>query len=180
MAFLNRSMMLKKAAEAKIELHPLLKDREVPLSVRIAYLQGCVLAVLLDDAVVSSDEKRQIKEVGKSLQLSDEDIANGITVVQGLKSDEDQATFLDELHRTLGDIQVFKFFMTDFERLMLKPNGVSDEAKKELDEVGNWVGGVGDWRQLIRDYEAKLKAEEDAKEAEKIKQEAERLVDPSI
>ena len=149
MAFLSKKLMAKSEKASSKETHPLLKGREVSQGVRLAYLQGCVLATLLDDAQVSADERRQIEELGRSLGIDDVEIAKSLEVVQGLQSDEDQDAFLKELKAALGEKDVIALFMADFERLMQKPKGMSAEAREGLDFIGGELVGTDNWRRAL-------------------------------
>ena len=155
MAFLSKKLMAKSEKASGRETHPLLKGREVSQSVRLAYLQGCVLATLLDDAQVSADERRQIEDVGRSLGIDDVEIEKSLEVVQGLQSDEDQDAFLKELKAALGEKDVIALFMADFERLMQKSGGISSEAKNGLDFIGEVLVGVPNWREELLDWKEK-------------------------
>lgn len=156
MAFLSKKLMAKSEKASSKETHPLLKGREVSQNVRLAYLQGCVLATLLDDAQVSADERRQIEELGRTLDVDDVEIAKSLEVVQGLQSDEDQDAFLKELKAALGEKDVIALFMADFERLMQKPKGMSAEAREGLDFIGGELVGSANWRSVL----ASLKEEQ--------------------
>lgn len=155
MAFLSKKLMAKSEMASVEKTHPLLKGREVSQSVRLAYLQGCVLATLLDDAQVSADERRQIEDLGRSLGIDDVEIAKSLEVVQGLQSDEDQELFLKELKAALGEKDVIALFMADFERLMQKPKGMSAEAREGLDFIGGELVGSANWRGVLASCKGK-------------------------
>ena len=53
MAFLDKTKLKRKAEAASVPAHPLLKKRELSSDEKTAYLQGCVLATLVDDGTVS-------------------------------------------------------------------------------------------------------------------------------
>lgn len=169
MAFLSKKLMAKSEKASGRETHPLLKGREVSQGVRLAYLQGCVLATLLDDAQVSADERRQIEELGRSLGIDDVEIAKSLEVVQGLQSDEDQDAFLKELKAALGEKDVIALFMADFERLMQKPKGMSAEAREGLDFIGGELVGTANWRRALAACKGKQAKKPTAKAPAKTK-----------
>ena len=169
MAFLSKKLMAKSEKASSKETHPLLKGREVSQNVRLAYLQGCVLATLLDDAQVSADERRQIEELGRSLGIDDVEIAKSLEVVQGLQSDEDQDAFLKELKAALDEKDVIALFMADFERLMQKPKGMSAEAREGLDFIGGELVGSANWRRALAACKGKQSKKPTAKAPAKTK-----------
>lgn len=119
MGFLNQSILQKKAAAATAEKHPLLKECDVPPNVKQAYLQGCVLAVLeRDDGMVTDAARQEITRLGLSLQMTEEDIGECISVASGLNSPEMQDEFLSEFFSTLAGDAYSRFFMEDFGTLL--------------------------------------------------------------
>ena len=49
MAWISKKVIQKKTLERKITPHPLLAEMEMSLGLKTAYVNGCVLAALLDD-----------------------------------------------------------------------------------------------------------------------------------
>ena len=60
MAFLNKSILQKKVEERLVGDHPLLKNGDIPSNIKQVYLEGCVLATLMDDEKVSPVERAEI------------------------------------------------------------------------------------------------------------------------
>lgn len=145
MAFLSKKLIEKEP----VVIHPLLKELSLSLGARVAYLQGCVLATLLDDANISPAELQGITALGRSLELSEDDIDECVGTVKALTSEADQDIFLQELKNVLSDRVAVKFFMADFERLMQKPEGLSAEANEALDYIGRRLIGGSEWREAI-------------------------------
>ena len=97
MAFLNKTMLAKMAGEATAEKHPMLEKHEVPRNVKTAYLQGCVLAGVLEDGVLPEAKKADVLHLGLSLRLSDSEISDCISIVTGLATDEAKEQFVGEI-----------------------------------------------------------------------------------
>lgn len=155
MGFLNQSVLQKKASTATTEKHPLLKDHDVPLDIKRAYLQGCVVAVLEhDDGKVTNISRQEIDRLGLSLGLPSEEISETISVVCEINSPEAQEELLNELFSTLrGDVYP-RYFMKDFERLLTRGGFNSEGAMRTLDLFGSsLISGTGDWRGRLREYE---------------------------
>ena len=150
MSFLNQSVLQKKAAMAAVEKHPLLKECDVPLNVRQTYLQGCVLAVLeRDDGKVTETARQEISELGLSLEMSNEDIKEAISVVSKISSPEAQDDFLGELFVALSGEVYPRYFLKDFEGLLTKGGSVSANTQKTLDYFGSSLTGKKDWRSAV-------------------------------
>ena len=134
MSFLNRSILQERAVAATVEKHPLLKECDVLPNVKQAYLQGCVLAVLeRDDGKVTDAARQELLKLGKSLELSDADCAEAISIVSALQTPEDQGQFLEELFSTLSEARYAQYFLSDFENHLKKNGQLSEDAKKILD-----------------------------------------------
>lgn len=158
MDWLSKKVIQKKTLERKITAHPLLAEMEVSLGLKTAYVNGCVLATLLDDAKVSEEEKNAVQRVGLSLGLNEEQVAESFTLVEGLSSDDDKSAFIDELKSVLAEPLVAKYFMADFEEVM-KKDGVVPEASVEfLDFIGLQITGEEDWRKALKTAAKNAKA----------------------
>lgn len=158
MAWISKKVIQKKTLERKITAHPLLAELEVSLGLKTAYVNGCVLAALLDDEKVSEDEKFKVQRVGLSLGLSEEQIAESFTLVEGLVSDDDKSAFIDELKSVLAEPQVVKYFMADFEEVMKKDGEVPESSVEFLDFIGLQITGEEDWRKALKNAAKKSKA----------------------
>lgn len=134
MGFLNQAVLKQKSADAAVGKHPLLQEGAVPQNVRQSYLQGCVLAVLeRDNGEISPTARQEISRLGKSLELSDSDMNESISIVTALNSPEDQGQFLEELFSTLSEARYAQYFLSDFENHLKKNGQLSEDAKKILD-----------------------------------------------
>jgi len=149
MAFLNKSMLAKMAEEATASKHPMLEKLDVPLNVKEAYLQGCVLAAVLKDEALSESKKISLSQLGTSLLLSDSEISECISIVTGLSSDDAKEQFVGEIIATLSGGVYPKYFLKDFEGL-LKENG---EIPADMEEYLNYFGSTlcndKNWRNAI-------------------------------
>ena len=147
MSFLNKSMLNSVAADSLVEVHPLLKGEDVPRNVRLLYLQGCILAVLeRDGGRVSPPSELELMAFGKSLQLSKEDVAESITMVSALNSEDAQRDFMFELKSLLSDSAYSRHFMADFERMIAQNGVLSEDARQTVDSIGMLLYGRKDWR----------------------------------
>ena len=158
MEWLSKKVIQKKTLERKITPHPLLAEMEVSLGLKTAYVNGCVLAALLDDAKVSEDENLNVQRIGLSLGLSEEQIAESFTLVEGLASDDDKSAFIDELKGILAEPLVAKYFMADFEEVMKKNGEVPESSVEFLDFIGLQITGEEDWRKALKNAAKKAKA----------------------
>lgn len=133
-----------------MEKHPLLKECDVPPNVKQVYLQGCVLAVLeRDDGKVTDAARQKITRLGLSLQMSEGDICECITVASGLSTPEVQDEFLGELFPILAGNVYPRYFMKDFETLISGGGALPDGAKETVDYFGSTLMGRADWRRGI-------------------------------
>ena len=153
MSFLNKSVLQKKAEEAAAEPHPLLNECDVPLNVKQAYLQGCVLAVLeRDDGKVTDAARQEIARLGLSLEMSRGDIGECISVASGLSTPDAQDDFLGELFSTLAGDVYSRYFMKDFESLIANGGAPSEGVKETVECFGRSLIGKVDWRQTAVKY----------------------------
>lgn len=95
MAFLSKAMLSKATQNSAVKDHPLIKEN-ISSNVRQAYLQGCVLAVLMENDSVSDKARGALTALGKSLHIEDESIKDAISLVTGL-ADEDKEQFVAEM-----------------------------------------------------------------------------------
>lgn len=123
MAFLNKTMLAAKASDAVTDEHPMLKEQDVPLNIKMVYLQGCVLAAVLNNGALSHAKENEIAKLGKSLRLPEGEVEECIHTVTGLATDDEKEQFVSELFLVLGGDFYPKYFLRDFEE-MLKENGV--------------------------------------------------------
>lgn len=173
MAFIDDDLMADKMDEVGVKPHPLLAQAGLSASVKATYLQGCVLAALMDDAQVDRDERHKLRVLGLSLGLLGPDIDEFIQTVQDLKTREDKDGFIDELKKTIRGYPLVECFMVDFEELVKKDGGVPESVRKSLDFIGAQLLGRLDWRQAIEERESarRRQAEDERRRRE---QEAER------
>lgn len=164
MAWLPKKTMQKKQQELSVVPHPILSQIDLSLGTKMMYLQGCVLAALLDDEKVSDEERQNIHRIGRSLGLSLEEISECLTLVGELKSDEDKEAFLEELKGGVSEYPISKFFMVDFEEIMKKKGRVPKASIEFLDFVGGQIVGKEDWRKgLLAAARKKASASKDTK-----------------
>lgn len=151
MAFLNQSMIKNSEHQSMVDDHPLLKDGDIPVSVKQAYVEGCVLATLMDDEKVSDDERTAVYKIGRSLRLDNKEIESCFEVVIGLK-DDDKEPFVDELLQTVKKRPVCLWFLNDFEVLLGLHGEISDENYQFLQHFGKTLmNGDSGWRDEVFD-----------------------------
>ena len=146
MAWLNKKMMQRKAEAAMVADHPLLKETDMSVDVKTAYLQGCVLATLLDDAEVSDEEHAKVRNIGLSLHLTDEEIDEAFSTVQALESDEQKMQFVEEILGLLKPAPVGRFFMDDFEAILEKGGKIAKDAEDLFEYFGQTLFASPDWQ----------------------------------
>ena len=154
MAFLSKEMIEKKTIEVGVKPHPVLEKCDLPASVRLLYLEGCVLAALLDDAKLSDIERTELYRLGYSLSLSSADIAEAEETISGLLGESQQSEFVSELKASLGRMPIEKFFMDDFVRVANLSGEGHEDVVTGIDFIGAQIVGAIDWREAIAQKEA--------------------------
>ena len=162
MAWLNKKMMQRKAEAATVADHPLLKEADIAVDVKTAYLQGCVLATLLDDAEVSDEERTKVRNIGLSLHLTDAEIDEAFSAVQALESDDQKEQFVEEILGLLKPAPIGRFFMDDFEAILEKDGKISKEAEDLFEYFGQTLFSSSDWQ---KKRTKPIQAERERKEA---------------
>ena len=169
MAFLNKSMLAKMAVEATATKHPMLDKLEVPLNVKEAYLQGCVLAAVLKDESLSDSKRTEVSRLGASLQLSDSEIGECISIVTGLTTDDAKEQFVGEMFSVLSGGVYPKYFMKDFEELLRINGEVPSEMTDYLDYFGSTLCNDKNWRSVLKETD---KSEEPASDSSVVQADA--------
>ena len=163
MAFLDKEQLGRVGSKSmSAKRHPILKNGSVPLSVRNAYLQGCIFATLMDDGKVSDDERVKLDEIARSLQLSSDDLGDGINVVTSIDKSE-RVAFITEIVNQVKDPQCACWFAVDFERLMAIGGTISEDGKALMDFICRAMFGRKDWRVSVWEVERDSCSTEDFK-----------------
>ena len=166
MAFLNVEKVRRMAQVASTAEHPLLSKIALDAAVRTAYVQGCVLAALIDDGKISEQERERVRRVGLSLRMPDDGIEECFDTVSSLPGGDEKERFLVEILELLKPDPVGRYFMADFENILQSNGEVAGEALELLDYIGATLFNDVNWRQKI------AAAEEAAKRAEAARREA--------
>ena len=143
MAFLKKSIIKDKVAQATVARHALLDAGDLPLSVKRAYFQGCVLVTLLDDEKIGDEERGALNRLGLSLELSQQDIDEDISIVAGLNEDE-KDPFVTETFNILKVSFCPSYFMEDAERLMALGSLPIREREEWLNDFGLLLFGASE------------------------------------
>ena len=172
------------AQAASVIEHPLLSKLSLDAVVRMAYVQGCALAALLDDEKVSDAEREQVRQIGLSLRMNDDEIDECFLVVNALSGDDEKDRFVAEILALLRPDPIGRYFIADFEKT-LKVNGeIQGEVRDLLDSFGTTLFADVNWRQKIAAAEeeeqkrvaaAQREAAEEAKRAAAQKEAADRV-----
>ena len=163
MAFLSKEELAQvKNKPVSAKIHPLLKKGTLPLSVRHSYLQGCVIATLMDDVRMSDAAKARLVELACSLQLSLDDLEEGISVVASIEKGE-RAAFVAEIVNQVKDPQYAYWFAIDLERMLATSGGISEDGKALMDFVCNALFDREDWRLAAWELERDFCSHEDFK-----------------
>lgn len=153
MAFLNKAALQRTAEATQVADHPLLKNGDIPMNVKQAYVQGCVLATLMDDEKVSDDERTAVRKIGKSLRLDDVAIQECFDVILGLQSQDDKLACLNEIITAIGTGDARIYFMIDFEQLLCLHGVPNEDGYGVLDYIGNGLLKKEDWRRDVFEFE---------------------------
>lgn len=148
MAFLSKLMLEKAVYGYVVNTHPILKDMDIPMNVKQAYIEGCVFAVLVDDGKIGGNERQMVYRIGRSLRMCKEAIAECFDVVLGLQ-ESDRGDFVGEMLATISSGVVGLAFLVDCERLMLLHGEISEENYRLLDEFGLRLTGLRTWREEV-------------------------------
>ena len=136
MAFIDKEKLRNKADAETASEHPLLKKRPMSAAERTAYLQGCVLAALVDDAQVSSEEHRLIRTIGLSLNFADNEIEDTFNIVAGLRSEDDKLSLVDDIVSLLKVEPMRGYFLDDFKRVIESGDVKNGDAMEIYDLIG--------------------------------------------
>ena len=115
MAFLDKTKLKKKAEAVSIAEHPLLQKRNLSDAEKTAYLQGCVLATLVDDAQVSEEERNRVRAIALSLRFSECEIDEAFSIVSGLATENEKQRLVDEIVSLLKEEPTRDYFIKDFD-----------------------------------------------------------------
>lgn len=136
MAFLNKNNLKNKAETVSVPEHHLLKKCILSDYERVAYLQGCVLASLVDDGKVSEKERCKVRRIGLSLRFRDDEIDEAFENVERLKTDLDKERLVDEIVSLLKKEPLRKSFIRDFENVARSDGTMQSEVAEILDLIG--------------------------------------------
>lgn len=146
MAFISLNRMQELADEATVQQHPLLQESaDISSDIKLAYVQGCALAVMLDDAKIDDVERRAVRRVGLSLGLKDPDLSESVATVEKIPEDGREA-FVKETLNQLKNDPVRRYFIVDFEALVRKDGALSAESAQYVEAFGRILYGSEDWR----------------------------------
>ena len=169
MAFISKQALKKMVEVATAVEHPLLREINVDIATKTAYVQGCALATLIDDEKTSESERTVVRGIGLSLRLTEDEIEECFSVVSGLSSDEDKSQFIEEITTILQKGVVGRFFMEDFEKVAGTNGEPTGEVLELIDYVGALIYKDADWR-------SKKMAEEEQRRQENIHVEVEEVL----
>jgi hypothetical protein len=146
MAFLNKEKLRDKTDAATVSEHPLMKKRQLSVAEKSAYLQGCVLAALVDDALMSNDERRRVRSIGLSLGCSEDDINEAVKLLIGLESEDDKLSLVDDIVSLLKVEPIRGFFVEDFRSVIESSKGKNGDAEEIFDLIGARLYEDAEWQ----------------------------------
>lgn len=133
--------------EETVEAHPILEKGSVSIAVKQYYLQGCVVAALMDADAISSQVRDRLERLGRSLKMSEDEIRECIEVVTGLDSGNgDWEAFTTEMLEALKSAKVGVHFLKDFEDIMAVSHEISSESYAHLNRFGTSLMDEKLWR----------------------------------
>lgn len=158
MSFIDLSMLKRvahesvrvDAVEERIEPHPMLSQGEVPHETRTLYLQGCVLAAMLNNGDIDAKSKAKLVRLGESLELELKDVNDCILSTARLgENDQGKEELVRKLIKDLSGDFYPRFFIGDFEDNLPKIGGeLTAEMSEYLDAFGTSLCG-SDWQTVI-------------------------------
>ena len=134
--------------EEPVAKHPMLAVLSVPHNVRLAYLQGCVLATMLRDGDVSFTDKQKLIRLGESLELSPKMTTDCIVATAKCEaSDKGKEAIVKNIVSLLAGNSYPRFFIKDFESCLPRVGGeIPSEMAEYLDYFAIALFGKRDWR----------------------------------
>lgn len=169
MAFISKQALKKMVEVATAVEHPLLREINVDIATKTAYVQGCALASLIDDEKISEAERNVVRGIGLSLRLTEAEIDECFSVISGLSNDGDKSQLVEEIATILRQDVVGRFFMEDFEKVARTNGEPAGEVLELIDYVGALIYKDVDWR-------SKKMAEEEQRRQENIHVEVEEVL----
>lgn len=163
MSLLKREKEKKIAAAEKLAArHPVL-NLEIDRNVRDAYIHGLVFTAVANDDRIDDAERKWLEEVGESLELNADDIADPIRTLVAL-SDNDMMLLVEECARQLSDVRVAEYFMKQFEEVWLLGGGGDEEFAEFEKQLVSWMGddvkdAVAEAERIAKESEAKAAGE---------------------
>lgn len=150
------------AAEKLAARHPVLNEG-TDRNVRDAYFHGLVFAAVANDDRIDDAERKWLGEVGESLGLNTDDIADPIRLLVAL-SDDDKMALIEECARQLSDVRVAEHFLNQFEAVWLLGGGGDEEFAEFKKQLVTWMGddvkaAVSEAERIAKESEAKAAAE---------------------
>lgn len=134
---LLKKMKERVAEEKLIGSHPLMK-MNVERNVRDAYFQGLVFAAFADDDQVDEQEGAYLANAGKTLALSDEDVAEAISFV-GTCDDERKIALASDVAHTIKGQPCCELFLCEFSKVWVSHKG------HDLKQLQEFRGVLSEW-----------------------------------
>lgn len=129
--------------------HPLLAQLKADTCLRTAYVEGCVLAALIEDGEISETKREKIIRIGLSFQLSEAEIEGCFNQVKELSEDKQKEEFVDELRGLLKLDPVRQYFIKDFMAVLKVDGAITDEANENLNCIGMMLFECENWREKV-------------------------------
>lgn len=131
---------------------------------RDAYFRGIVLAAFLDDGKVDESERAYLRRVGLGLDLPDAEIAEMISSVGELRTENDQLALLEEISGLIGKSPVVaKLFLSEFSLVWRSHSANNAELETYRTEIARMIG-VDIPDAFWRDFDAIFNDQADASE----------------
>jgi len=167
MAFLDKDKLRDKTDAETVGEHPLMKKRRLSVAEKSAYLQGCVLAALVDDEQMSRDERRRVRSIGLSLGCSEDDVNETVNLITGLKSEDDKSSLVDDIVLLLKVEPIRGFFVDDFRSVIESGGGKNGDAKEIFDLIGARLYEDPEWQKNKALAKAKADTDRSMRELER-------------
>ena len=108
---------------------------------RDAYFRGIVLAAFLDDGKVDESERAYLRRVGLGLDLPDAEVADMISSVGELRTEDDQLALLEEISALIGkSAGVVKLFLSEFSLVWRSHSANNAELETYRTEIARMIG----------------------------------------
>ena len=151
--FVNLKLLKKKAesvaGECHVRMHPLLKAAKLTAATKAAYVNGCILAAIVNSGKPTEMGRKIVCRIAQSLKVPMADVKEAFANAASLVSDREKQLFIEESLEILKDETVSRYFMSDFKNVLTSSAPIAGEALEFYNYVGMILFETEDWREKM-------------------------------